>query len=278
MSIESRLREWLAKISLERSNIIAISGLSRKFEDDAIAYVKGNIPLEPIHFFSYHLSLDRAASSVHTGPKAFKSFKDLVSSPRLIFLHGLEDVSQIRRFIGEIRSTLEVETKSTVVLIMRPATTYKVYQGTSTPFYGRVVKIEEPSFDELGIKNKDAVECGFFDLYKAYAHDGFDDEKATKSPESASFNVLKLFWHILINDSRKAGSVRLVSSCIASHDRPMTNSEINAKCGIEHGRQVIHAALKTGLMRMTGDRVKKSYIYPSLLSSWIKVNVPFYPA
>jgi len=160
---------------------------------------------------------------------------------------------------------------------MRPAATYKVYQEARAPLYGRVVKIEEPNLSELGIESKGTLECGFLDLYAAYVHDNFDEEKATKNPESASFNVLSLFWQFLMNDSRKAGSVRVVASCMAHHDRPMTSFEINKKCGIRHGRQTVHAALKTGLMKMTEDKPRRAYIYPPLLKSWIKMNVPFYP-
>jgi hypothetical protein len=160
---------------------------------------------------------------------------------------------------------------------MRPAATYKVYQGARAPLYGRVAKIEEPNLSELGIESKESLECGFLDLYAAYAYDNFNKEKATKSPESASFNVLSLFWHFLTNDSRKAGSVRVVASCMAFYERPMTILEINKKCKIKHGRQTVHAALRTGLMKMTEDKPKRAYIYPPLLKSWIKMNVPFYP-
>lgn len=275
--IESRLREWLGRINLEKSNIIVISRLSRKFEENVVTYIKERLRVKPTHFFSFHLSLDHAASLVLSKQKEFRNFKDLTSYRKLIIFHDVEDVSSIQKFIGAIRSSLEKEAKSTVVLTTRPATTYKVYQGTRAPLYGRVVKIEEPNLRELGIKSKNAAECGFLDLYEAYICDNFNKEKAIKSLNSASFNVLSLFWYFLINDSRKAGSVRVVASCIAYHDKPMTISDINKKCGIKHGRQAIHAALKTGLMKMTKDRPKRAYIYPPLLKSWIKTNVSFYP-
>jgi len=64
VSTELRLREWLDRISLKKSNIIVISRLSRKFEENVIAYMKEKIRVEPVHFFSFHLSLDYAASLV----------------------------------------------------------------------------------------------------------------------------------------------------------------------------------------------------------------------
>jgi len=276
-SVEARLRKWLDKISLEKSNIVVISRLSKNFEKNVTAYIKEKFRVKPLHFFSFHLSLDHAASLALSEKKEYGNFKNLTSHRQLIFLHDVDDVSSIRQFIGEIRSTLEKEAKSTVILTMRPAATYKVYKGTQASLYGRVVKVEEPTLHELGIKNKDAEECGFLDLYKAYSYDDFNKEKAAKNPESASFNVLSLFWYFLTNDSRKAGSVRVVSSCIAYHDKPLTISEINKKCGIQHGRQAVHAALKTRLMGITKDKPKRAYIYPPLLKLWIKTNVPFYP-
>lgn len=98
-----------------------------------------------------------------------------------------------------------------------------------------------------------------------------------KNNESASFNILNLLWYFLTNDSQKAGSVTVAASRIAYHDEPLTVSEINKKCGMKHGRQTIHAALRTGLMKMTTDTPKRAYIYPPLLKSWIKTNIPFYP-
>lgn len=273
----THLQKWLHRIDLEKSNIIVIARLSRKFEENAISHIKEKILFKPTHFFAFHLSLDHMASLVLSEKEETRDFKDLASHQRLIFLHDIEEVSSIRKFIGRIRSSLERDANSTVVLTMRPAATYKVYQGTKAPLYGRVVKIEEPTLSELGIENKEAVECGFLDLHAAYRYDNFDKQRATKNNQSASFNALNLFWHFLTNDSQKAGSVRVAASCIAHHDEPLTVSEINKKCGIKHGRQTIHAALRTGLMKMTTDTPKKAYIYPPLLKSWIKTNIPFYP-
>lgn len=277
-SIEPRLKEWLATVELVESDIIVISRLSKNFEDAAIVHIEEKLALKPLHLFSYHLSLDHAASSVLSGERSFRDFEDLASHRRLIFLHDIEDVSNIRRFAGGIRGNLEKGARSTVVLIMRPAATYKVYKGSRAPLYGRVIQIEEPDLGELGIRTQEAAESGLLDLYKAYAHDAFNKERATEKPESASFNLLNLLWHILINDSRKAGSVRVVASCVAYHDKPLTNAEINQKCGIEHGRQAVHAAIKTGLMKMTEDTPRRSHIYPPLLKTWIRKNVPFYPS
>jgi len=278
MSLKLRFREWLDRINLEKSNIIVVSRLSREFEESVTAYVEEKMQVGSTHLFSFHLSLDHAASLVLSEQRAFRNFEDLASYRKLIFLHDIEHVLNMQEFIGRIRSNLEKEAKSTVVLIMRPAATYKVYRSARAPLYGRVIRIEEPSLTELGIRSKEAAECGFSGLYAAYVYDDCTEEKATKSPESASFNVLSLFWHILVNDSRKAGSVRVVASCVACHDRPMTILEIDKKCGIRHGRQAVHAALRTGLMKMTEDRPKRAYIYPPLLNSWIRMNVPFYPS
>ena len=277
-SIELSMRKWLHGINLEKSNVIVVSRLSRRFEKNVISYIKESVQLEPMHFFSFHLSLDHAASLVLSRQEGKpRNFEDLMGYGRLIFLHDVEDMSSIRKFVSTVRSNLEKKTKSTIVLILRPATAYSVYRGTRAPLYGRVVKIEEPSLSELGIDGKNAEESGFLDLYEAYSYDNFNREKAIKSFNSASFNVLNLFWHFLINDSRKAGSVRVVASCVAYHKKPMTISEIDRKCGIKHGRQAVHAALKTQLMKITKGRPKRAYIYPPLLKSWIKINIPFYP-
>lgn len=275
-SLDLRLRNWLKRINLRKSNIIVVSRLSREFEEATILYIEATIHANPMHFFSFHLSLDHAASMVLSRQDAPADFKDLIRYQKLIFLHDVEALSSIRKFIGRVRSDLEKE-DTKVVLTMRPATTYEVYRKNKAPLWGRVVRIEEPNLSELEIKDRVAMECGLLDVYKAYAHDNFDRERATKSKESASFNVLNLFWYFLINDSRKAGSVRVVASCLAHHDQEMTIAAINKKCGIKHGRQAVHAALKTGLMKMTKDTPKKACIYPPLLKLWIKANIPFYP-
>jgi len=276
-SIETKLRDWLGKIKLERSNIIVVSRLSRRFEEEVIAYVEGKVQADSIHLSAYHLSLDHAAS-LALPDQEFGDFGNLAHRRQLIFLHDVDDVSSIRQFAGAIRSSLEKEAESTVVLIMRPAAAYKVYKGSRAPLFGRVVEVEEPSLRELGIGAKEADESGFLSLYEAYSHDGFDKKGAVESPKSASFNALNLFWHFLTNDSKKTGSVRVVSSCIAYYNTPMRISEINRKCGIEYARQTVHAALKTRLMKMTDDKPKRAYIYPPLLESWIRSNIHFFPS
>lgn len=277
VNIEWKLRESLSRVDLEKSNVIVISRFSRMFEEFAIADLKERINARPTHFFSFHLSLNHAASLVFLGEGDRGDFRDLIKRLELIVLHDVEDVSSIRKFTSKVRSSLEKKALSKVVLTMRPATAHQVYKGMRAPLYGRVVKIEEPNYRELGITEENTLRCGFLDLYAAHVYDRLNVERAIKNPESASFNVLSLFWQFLINDSQKAGSVRVVSSCIAYHDEPMTISDINMKCGIKHGRQTVHAAVKTGLMKMTKGTPKRAYLYPPLLESWIKENVPFFP-
>jgi hypothetical protein len=263
---------------LEKSNIIVISRLSTAFEESAAAYIKERISNESIHFYSFHLSLDHAVASVAMArSKGYADFAQLARHKKLLTLHDVDDVSEIRKLVGQIRSVLEKESESVVVLTMRPATTFKIYQGVRAPLYGRVVRIEEPTLQELEIELPGGTDCGYMDLFRAYQHDGLNESEATRNTQSASFNLLRLYWYFLKNDSQKAGSVRVVASCLATHRTPMTISEINARCRIEYGRQAVHAALKTGLMKMTRDKPKKAYIYPQLLNRWIEKNVPFDP-
>lgn len=272
------LNRWFRRIDLEKSNIIVISRLSTAFEERATEYIKKRIPNESIHLYSYHLSLDHAvASGAMPKFKSYTDFEQLAENRKLVTLHDVDDVSEIQKLVGQIRSVLEKESSSVVVLTMRPATTFKVYQGVRAPLYGRVVRIEEPTLQELEIEGPGATDCGYLDLLRAFQHDSLNESEVARNAQSASFNILRLYWYFLKNDSQKAGSVRVVASCLAAHQTPMTISEIDAKCRIRHGRQAVHAALKTGLMKMTEDKPKKAYIYPPLLNMWIKENVPFNP-
>ena len=276
--LQFELDKWFHRINLEKSNIIVISRLSTAFEESATEHIKKRIPNKSIHLYSYHLSLAHAvASDAMPRSKSYTDFEQLTRNEKLVTLHDVDDVSEIRKLVGQIRSVLEKKSGSVIVLTMRPATTFKVYQGARAPLYGRVVRIEEPTFQDLEIADPGTTECGYLDLFRAYQHDGLNESEATRNAQTASFNILRLYWYFLKNDSQKAGSVRVVTSCLAAHPTPMTISEINAKCRISHGRQAVHAALKTGLMKMTKDKPKKAYIYPPLLNMWIEKNVPFSP-
>ena len=204
---------WLQDINLDKSNVIVISRVSKEFEKYVTAYIQQKIYIPTVHFFSFHLSLDHTLSLVLSKGVDDPNISNWTSDKKLAsFFHDIDDVSSIRKFVAEIRSVLEKEKNHVVVLIMRPAATYEVYQGTRTPLFGRVVKIEEPNMNDLRVEDGVALKCGFLDLFMAFTHDNIVEHDAITNPRSSSFNLLRLFWHFLTNDSKKTGSVRVFNN------------------------------------------------------------------
>ncbi len=287
--IEHPLKGWLKGFDLDDARFMAVTGLSRFYQEVSCKYLEGFFAgkgMATVHLFSYYSTEGKLPQPVHLNGQKISTLEELLNGDQIaVFFHDIEDLGSVRGFTSLVRAILERSSNpSTVIFTMRPATAYRVYGSGRSPLFGRVTMLEEPLVQELGIDDQYAGSGGYLDLYRALI---LDERKVTDgigslllSESSILFNVLDRFWKYLLTDSRRAGLCKVVASCLAAHNEPLRVPLIAEKCRVSQNtvRVLVYSANKTGLMRIGGSKAERVVeLYPPRLHRWIRNNVPFSP-
>jgi len=288
-SMVQALNGWLNGFDLNGSGLVAITGLSRYYHKALCRHLEGFYAgkgMMPVHLYSYYSTEGKLPQPIRLDGRKISTLEDLLNCDQIaVFFHDIENLGSVRRFTALIRGIVERSSHpSTVILTMRPATAFRVYVSGRSPLFGRVTRLEEPPVSELGIEDQSAKVGGYIDLYRALIFNGVSVKEGLDSllsnESSVMFNVVDRFWTYLLTDSRRAGLCRVVASCLAAHDSPLRIPVIAEKCGFKQStvRVLVYSANRTGLLKIGGNKAERVVeIYPPLLHTWIRLNVPFYP-